>query len=942
MFYAGPTSHGTPATTSVRCGERGDRHLDRSLTAPGELAAGWGRSHVCRVQQSVGNADEVTIDHAISYSLASRARVLVVLACVLALVYLVLPAGAGAESIGVVAAAIGAGAVLMGIAIYQPERTLPWTILAIALGCLAASSAVSSALYQSPHETFPTIADPFHLLAAGLLVATATMLGHDTAAEDALSGIETTIVSIAVGVGVWLIVIEPFLGDNDVAPGEHVWAASIPLLDAVALAIALRTALQVRLRYPSAILFAVGLACQLGADVANSAQALRNASAPDGLFAALAVAAPLLLASAALDPTMALTHLPDDEPDSVGFGRVIWLSVAALTPLTVLFALTVSDLGSQTTLTALALCSIGVVILALARMWGLVARVRELTERQGQDRLAAMVEHSSDVVMLVNGAGQIQYASPGLVTTLGHRGNDWIGRPLIDLVSSDDRDASALELQRILQLGPGSTVKFEVSLVRVDGQKRRMEATIANLLGGEAVDGMVATFRDVTEQRDLERQLSHRAFHDELTGLANRALFLDRMDHALRVVRPESDPLVVLFVDLDDFKSVNDALGHGVGDKLLRSIADRIRQVTATGDTPARLGGDEFAILLEDRGGVDRAIDVGERLLGLLREPVALAGYELAVLASVGIAVAAPGMSTSNLLRDADIAMYEAKRAGKSQIKIFDPTMRLSATRHLEYRAELGQAIERGQMRLMFQPMIDLGTGGVIGAEALIRWDHPVRGVIPPDEFIPVAERAGLIGPIGEWVLDESFRQASTWQRGGPRTVSVNVSALQIHQADFVPQVREALRRHDLDPELVTLEITETMFVEEVEASNGNLAELRALGIRIAIDDFGTGYCSLSYLQRFPVDIVKIDRRFVEELGEAGKSSTLASMILQMTSALGVTSVAEGIENPAQLRVLRSLGCDIGQGFLLSRPLEATELAARFGVAVDAVGRPTA
>ena len=874
--------------------------------------------------------------------MASRARALVVLAGVLALVYLALPAGTGAEAIRVIAPAIGVGAVLTGVATYQPERTLPWAALAIALGCLAAGSVVWSTLYFSSRETFPSIADPFHLVAAALLVVTATLLGHDTAAEDSLSGIETTIVSIAVGVGVWLIVIEPFLSDRDVALGDRVWAASIPLLDALALAIALRTVVQVRFRYPSAILLAVGLALQLAADVTRSVQELRDTYGPGGVFAALSVAAPLLLASAALDPTMALTHLPDDEPDSVGFGRVIWLSVAALTPLTVLFALTVTDLGSQATRTVAALCSVVVVVLSLARMWGLVARVRQLTERQGQDRLAAMVEHSSDVVLLVNAAGQIKYASPGLVSTLGHRGNDWLGRPLIDLVSSDDRDASAVELQRVLHLGQGSTVKFEVSLVRVDGQKRRMEATIANLLGGDAVDGLVATFRDVTEQRNLERQLSHRAFHDELTGLANRALFLDRMDHALRVARPESDPLVVLFVDLDDFKSVNDALGHGVGDQLLRSIADRIRRVTATGDTPARLGGDEFAILLEDRGGVDRAIDVAEGLLRLLREPVALAGYELAVLASVGVAVASPGMTTSGLLRDADIAMYEAKRAGKSQIKIFDPAMRLSATRHLEFRSELGLAIERGQMRLVFQPMVDLGTGAVVGAEALIRWDHPVRGVIPPDEFIPIAERAGLIGPIGEWVLHESFRQAVTWQEHGRRTISVNVSALQIRQDDFVGLVRAALHRHGLDPSLVTLEITETMFVEEIESSNGNLEELRQLGIRIAIDDFGTGYCSLSYLQRFPVDIVKIDRRFVEELGEAKKSSTLASMILQMTSSLGVTSVAEGIENPAQLHVLRSLGCDIGQGYLLSRPLEASDLATRFGVTVDAIAPPTA
>ncbi len=346
----------------------------------------------------------------------------------------------------------------------------------------------------------------------------------------------------------------------------------------------------------------------------------------------------------------------------------------------------------------------------------------------------------------------------------------------------------------------GEMVKFEASLVRVDGQRRRVEATIANLLGGDAVDGLVATFRDVTEQRNLERQLSHRAFHDELTGLANRALFLDRMDHALRVTRPEDDPVVVLFVDLDDFKSVNDALGHGVGDQMLRSIADRIRQVAGTGDTPARLGGDEFALLLEDRGGIDRALDVAEGLLDALREPVALAGYDLAVLASVGVAVSTPGMTTAGLLRDADIAMYEAKRAGKSQIKIFDPAMRLTATRHLEFRSDLGSAIERDQLRLVFQPMVDLRTHRVVGAESLLRWEHPTRGPIAPSEFIPIAERAGLIVPIGRWVVDQSIKAASQWQERGPQRVSINVSALQIRSPEFVDQVRRSLETHRLDP----------------------------------------------------------------------------------------------------------------------------------------------
>jgi diguanylate cyclase (GGDEF)-like protein/PAS domain S-box-containing protein len=566
-------------------------------------------------------------------------------------------------------------------------------------------------------------------------------------------------------------------------------------------------------------------------------------------------------------------------------------------------------------------------------MWRLVATVQGLTERRGQDRLAAMVEHSSDVVLLVDERGVIRYASPGLSSTLGHRSSDWVGRSMIDLVSASDRDAARAELERAVRLGHNGMVKFEASLVRVDGASRRVEATVANLLGGDAVDGMVATFRDVTEQRDLERQLSHRAYHDELTGLANRALFLDRMDHALRVVRTEDDPVVVLFVDLDDFKSVNDALGHSVGDQMLRAIAERIRGVAGAGDTPARLGGDEFALLLEDRGGVDRALDVAERLLADLHEPVSLGGHDIAVLASVGVAVASPEMTTAGLLRDADIAMYEAKRAGKSQIKIFDPAMRMSATKHLEFRSDLARAVEQDQLRLVYQPVIDLQQRRVVGAEALLRWDHPTRGTVAPSEFLPIAERAGLIVPIGRWVLEQAIGAASRWQAAGHQQLSINVSPAQIRSSDFVDQIRESVDRSGIDPRRITLEITETTFVDEIDSGSTSLAELRALGVLIALDDFGTGFCSLSYLQRFPVDVLKIDRQLVAELDTDPNTATLAEMILQLASGLDVVSVAEGIERCTQLEILRDLGCDLGQGFLLSEPLEASVLERRFGVA---------
>ena len=870
---------------------------------------------------------------------ARRFGVVLVVAAVLAAVYVLAPSGGFVDSIRVAAPIIAAGGVLFGVVIHQPERAAPWYLTTAAFVSLAAAHVTWTVLEARGDPTFPSLADGFHALFwCVMLLAVAIQIRDSLADRDSLGAFEVAIVSIAVAVGVWLVVAEPYLSDSDIDFVATMWAGAVPLVGGLAFAASVRIAANGAFRSAAPVAMVVGLGMILLGDIVRGALELRDEYASGSFVAAAGVLGPLVIAAGALDPSMAIRNRRAVPNAMLGVARNIGLSVAVLTPLTVLLALIVSDLGTTTTRVVIAVAALVSVALALARMWGLVEAVRGLTERRGQDRLAAMVEHSSDVVMLVDERGDIKYASPGLSGTLGHRAADWTGRPLIDLIAEEDRTGAAEEFEQLFDLGPEGTVRFESSLVRVDGQRRRMEATFANLLGGDAVDGIVATFRDVTEQRDLERKLSHRAFHDELTGLANRALFLDRMDHALRVQRSDADPVVVLFVDLDDFKAVNDALGHGVGDQLLRAIADRIRAVAGSGDTPARLGGDEFALLLEDRGGVDRALDVAERMLNSLREPVRLAGYDLTVLASVGVAVAAPGMTTSSLLRDADIAMYEAKRAGKGQIKIFDPAMRLGATTQLEYRSELGSALDNRQLRLVFQPFVDLRTGEVVGAEALIRWVHPTRGEISPAEFIPVAERTGLINEIGTWVLNQAMREAVRWQSRGDRHVSVNVSPLQLRAEGFVHDVAAALEHTGLAPAQLVLEVTETVLVDEIESASTALSALRALGVRIAIDDFGTGYCSLSYLQKFPVDVVKIDRQFVDEVDGDASRSSLAQMILQLTSSMGVTSVAEGIERPEQLAVLREFGCDVGQGYLLSHPLELDTVHRRFGV--DLVGTP--
>jgi diguanylate cyclase (GGDEF)-like protein/PAS domain S-box-containing protein len=868
---------------------------------------------------------------------APRSRALIAFAAALAVAYLVLPPGWGSEALRILAPVIGVVAIMVGVAVYRPAPRLPWMLVAASLALSAVANGIWAVLYFRGVDAFPSLSDGIRLLSAGTLVAALALFAREDATSSTsshgLESIEVVIVGIAASLGVWLAVVEPHLANGGLPVADRLWAMLVPMCGAVALALASRMATQSEFRAPAPTLVAFGVALTLFADVLRSVAELREDYAAGGFVAMLAIPASLVIAAAALDPTMSRMNESGQSWSVFGFGRVVWLSVAALTPLTVLLTLLITGLGAPATRVVAAISSVVIVVLALTRMWRLVATVQGLTERRGQDRLAAMVEHSSDVVLLVDERGVIRYASPGLSSTLGHRASDWVGRSMIDLVSASDRDAARAELERAVRLGHNGMVKFEASLVRVDGASRRVEATVANLLGGDAVDGMVATFRDVTEQRDLERQLSHRAYHDELTGLANRALFLDRMDHALRVVRTEDDPVVVLFVDLDDFKSVNDALGHSVGDQMLRAIAERIRGVAGAGDTPARLGGDEFALLLEDRGGVDRALDVAERLLADLHEPVSLGGHDIAVLASVGVAVASPEMTTAGLLRDADIAMYEAKRAGKSQIKIFDPAMRMSATKHLEFRSDLARAVEQDQLRLVYQPVIDLQQRRVVGAEALLRWDHPTRGTVAPSEFLPIAERAGLIVPIGRWVLEQAIGAASRWQAAGHQQLSINVSPAQIRSSDFVDQIRESVDRSGIDPRRITLEITETTFVDEIDSGSTSLAELRALGVLIALDDFGTGFCSLSYLQRFPVDVLKIDRQLVAELDTDPNTATLAEMILQLASGLDVVSVAEGIERCTQLEILRDLGCDLGQGFLLSEPLEASVLERRFGVA---------
>ena len=428
----------------------------------------------------------------------------------------------------------------------------------------------------------------------------------------------------------------------------------------------------------------------------------------------------------------------------------------------------------------------------------------------------------------------------------------------------------------------------------------------------------------------LEDQLVHQALHDPLTGLANRALFGDRLEHALaRPMRPGAT-VAVLLIDLDDFKDLNDSLGHDAGDDLLTIIAARLQGHAGAGDTVARLGGDEFGLLLEDTNAA-QAMRMAEVMLEALARPVVLRGRDLVPTASIGIAIAA-GEDAETLLRNADTAMYAAKRQGKGRHTLFEPAMHATLLKRVDLAADLSRAVQDSQLHLCYQPEVHLRSGRIVGLEALLRWHHPTRGEVSPGEFIPIAEDSGLIVPIGRWVLQQACHQAKRWQQQWPATppltLAVNLSARQLQHPAILDEVRAALAAADLDPHNLVLEITETAVMEQLHAAVAILTRLRELGVRLALDDFGTGYSSLSYLQRLPVDILKIDRTFIGGVTGSAEESALPRAIITLGQTLGLETVAEGIETAEQLATLRELGCQLGQGYHLARPLGPTAVDA--------------
>jgi diguanylate cyclase (GGDEF)-like protein/PAS domain S-box-containing protein len=549
--------------------------------------------------------------------------------------------------------------------------------------------------------------------------------------------------------------------------------------------------------------------------------------------------------------------------------------------------------------------------------------------RENEKNLEFLVNHVPVVVYKAETGqlGRWWYVSPQIEQLLGYAPDEWLNDPALwwKRIHPDDRDQVLADEEAMVVATASHSDPVQYRMVTKEGRIVWVndDAAVIRDEEGSALywSGVLS---DITERKVLEDQLKHQAFHDPLTGLANRALFVDRVEHALERADRESRRVAVLFFDLDDFKTINDSLGHNCGDELLVSVATRLSEGLRPGDTFARFGGDEFAIFLEDTS-LSSATSVAYRLIQALGEPFTIGTREVMVHASVGIEFAdAATTRADELLRNADVAMYVAKGKGKARYELFDPSMHTAALRRLEVKSELKHAIEKDQFVLHYQPIVGLKEGSLLGIEALIRWKHERRGLIPPAEFIPLAEESGLIVPLGRWVLREACRQARDWPINDPEiSLSVNVSPKQFQHPGLVEDVANALWDSGIDPSILTIEITESVLIHDTEAAIEKLGRLKDFGVRIAVDDFGTGYSSLGYLKRFPIDILKIDKSFIEGVGDGTEEAAIAHAIIKLGGSLGLEVVAEGIEDPEQVDALQTLRCERGQGFYFSKPVDA-------------------
>ena len=800
--------------------------------------------------------------------------------------------------------------------------------------------------FQGRPDPFPSQADLGYLgmivlTPIGLLILPSTAQALAVRIRSVLDGlmVATSLLLVA-----WVVVIQPLLRAGQDRPVELYLSIAYPLGDVVIMTMVVyMLALQRRRGRNFARLALVGggivafAVSDIGYAYLNLVEAYGSGDTTDaGWFAGFGL---ILLAAA--------KPAGEDEklqPAADAAGQPVGILLPYLAVLAALFSsvLWYAKTGHSDVIVAYARSALILLIVGrqLLTLWEnrdltrtLEARVADRTAElfASEQRFHALVQHSSDVVSVLSPESDVLYQSESVQRVFGYTAQGLTGRRLTRLMDPESGLRLAQALRQVAGR-PYATTVLEVTVPHRDGRRRQAEVTITNLLSDPSVAGLVLNARDISERKELQDQLVHEAYHDALTQLANRVLFRERVAAALRRRTP-ADDVTVLFLDLDGFKEVNDSLGHLAGDQLLVQVADRLRESVRESDVVARFGGDEFAVLVESPLGSGDAELVAQRIVDVLAEPFASETRDIHVEASIGLAAAGrlAGADTDGpeqLMRNADLAMYQAKAAGGGCYASYHPHMLSGLVERLQLEADLRLALERGELRLHYQPTVDLATSEVIGFEALVRWQHPVRGMIPPVEFVPIAEATGLVVPLGRWVLHEACRQAVEWTRaagGRPVKMAVNVSVRQFDRADLVDVVAGILAETGMPADRLCLEMTESVLMTDTDDNLEQLLRLKALGVTLAIDDFGTGYSSLAYLRRFPVDTLKIDRSFVERLGAVTDDSALADTIVQLGKSLGMATVAEGIEEFGQLAALREMGCHFAQGYYFSQPVPAAE-----------------